>query len=438
MLLLHYDAVAKFNELFYKDLLTQAHLVDGMTLFKGLSDANGNTISGTLPGFPLTKDGIKYILPSKVPNQDGKGFREINLAEDLPILIQKKAKIFCGVTGYTHIKKCASAKFRPEKKMTFRELVDTMSDSLSHTNPTHDKLYWFLAITSMLDRINFRLSTPAGFGKDSKVDIMNNLMGNAQTVENPTIAKLEYLSFSKWLAVNEVVDIKGEEWRNLEQFLLAVGAMKNRVTKRSRAAAGVEEFLDVKNLSLSLFYNDIDHYKDDEKYFDFAVKEAIRDRFFPIRLYGRYTEKFNDVAKVDILTYVQDNMETYDGMIRTLIHYKHNIQSELHYYKPFCLDKLKGKERHLLSVTKLLNIIDLYCNTQEEFNQWCKVLMDANLDYYDMLNYPTLIEQYTTKFDSIKDIETELNNLNTFTEKNKLLNSYICGKKDDKTNKTFW
>ena len=88
--LLNYNAIAIFNELYYKDLLTQNHIIDGEMLFKSLADSEGNDLGFNIPGYPLQKDGIKYLLPSKTNDEDGA--REINLEEDLPIIVKKNKR----------------------------------------------------------------------------------------------------------------------------------------------------------------------------------------------------------------------------------------------------------------------------------------------------------------------------------------------------------
>ena len=436
--LLFYDCINLFKDKFYKNLLTTNHLLDGETLFKSLHDAEGIEIKGlTIPGFPLSKDGVKYILPSKVADGEG-GYREVNLQEDLPIVVQRKSKVFSSGVGYLHIKKFQSAKFKPEKHLTFRELFDTFSNSLNHSNKEHYKILWFFAMASMISRINFRLSTPPGFGKDSVVDIMGNLIGNASTIENPTVAKLEYLSFSKWLAVNEVVDITKAEWRNIEQYLLSAGAMKPKINKRSRSRGIVGEVLDISKLSLSLFYNDIDQYPDSDKYFDKVTKKAVKDRFVPIRLFGTYKEDFNKINTVNINTFVDNNMKKYEDIIRSFIYYKHNILSEQHYYKR----KVSNlPERHKTSIGKVLNLIDAYCITQEEYTFWENKLYSAIEDYYNMLEYPLLIKQAINKKgeqETNKFLQDTLSKAGTFSDKKKLINEFIVGKLDKVKEHTFW
>ena len=82
-LLLHYNCLSYFQELFYKDLLVLSNITDGETLFKNIYDSEGEELKKlVITGYPLVKNGVKYILPSKVPDEDS-SFRQINLNEDM-------------------------------------------------------------------------------------------------------------------------------------------------------------------------------------------------------------------------------------------------------------------------------------------------------------------------------------------------------------------
>ncbi|OYT25608.1 MAG: hypothetical protein B6V02_03280 [Thermoprotei archaeon ex4572_64] len=734
--LLYYQFVEKFQEYFYRNLITTAHITDAETLFKSIADADGTKQDISIPGYPLVKDNIKYILPSKIPDGDD-GFRAVNLSEDLPIVVTRKVKVFSNGVGYFLIKKFKSAKLKSERKMTMRELVNKLC-SMKHSNPKHQKLMTMLGLSSMLDRTNFRVCTnpgcvdaeteyltptgwkkineyedtdkvlqynketgytnfvtpskyikypckemynfktkfsnqmfsddhtllfrkdngdlvdentkdfverhnksktgvatrkqlttfkiareginltedeirlmvaiiadghylkrvhnpnkvqlqfkkavkverletllikmgikyvkaiykdgytrfkfdaplvakdysqfwecseeqleiicdevfhwdgsgnqffssnkqsmdfiqyaltncgftanintyyresrdtveytltkstkdsfsmsnsqgnhkielvnnPDGYkysftvpssylvlrrndnifithncGKDSIVEICGSLFGSATTIENPTVAKLEYLSYVSWLAVNEVVDIGKAEWRNIEQFLLSAGALKEKITKRSRANGNVGEFLDIGNLSISLFFNDIDTYKDAEDFFDNVAKGAVQDRFLPLRFYGRYEENFESAATVNVENTVKRNKGIYEDIIRTFAYYKQNLSNSLHYYKvknnPF-------KGRHSLAFTRILKVVDAYSNTQEEFDAWVTTLIEANKEYYAFAReYPTLIEQLINKIgekEAKAILKNKVRQLDTWADKKRLMNQYIIGK----------
>lgn len=416
-MMLHYDCLAKFEELYFQDLLTQLHITDHEKHIKELSE-KGNENKVLIDDFCtiLEKGNKKFMMPSKY-------------IEALPIQIvgtPNKYSLKGEVYYFLEKSNIRTARFKPEKTMSFKEFVNTLT-SLSHSNQQHYRLLGMINLTQMLDRANFRIATPAGFGKDSTVDIMGHLFGEAHTIENPTIAKLEMMTYAKLLAVNEVVDISTGEWRNIEQFLLATGAFKNKVTKRSRGYGGVGEILNTSRLSLTLMYNDINHYPDKTKYFDEVTKAAVKDRFPPLRLHGTFTQDFNKIAEINIEEYVQERISKYVGIIRSFYYYKENLFNEMHYFK---LPTLSGvPERWKTNIGRLLKIIDAYSEDQKEFDSWVSTLFSAMKDYTEMLKYNDNLRLLADKLKvskadagddpSLSDMRVQLHNRFTLTGEQK-------------------
>ena len=393
-LLLHYDCLGKFEEIYFEGLLTQLHIVDHDKHVVTVKEKGNSSEPIDVPINEyctiLEKGNKKYIMPSKY-------------VKELPIKIKgvpNKYSLKTDVFQFLEKSNVATAKFKPEKTMSFKELIDRLTN-FKHSNQQHYKLFVMMAFAQMLDRANFRIATPAGFGKDSIVDIMGHLFGEAHTIENPTIAKLEKMTYAKLLAVNEVVDISNQEWRNIEQFLLATGAFKNKVTKRSRAYGGVSEILDTSKLSLTLMYNDITHYPTNVKYFDTITKDAVKDRFPAIRLYGTLTEDFNKIATVSTDEYVKKNLQEYIKIIRAFYYYKDNLLNELHYYKSPPMSDLP--ERWKINIGRVLKIVDAYSNDQEEFSSWADTLIQAMKDYKEMVDYPHSLLVLAEKLRITKD-----------------------------------
>jgi len=439
--MLYYDCLSEFKRQFYHNLLTHEHLASGQIKINKVSMPDGSEDEEyNFWGYQFEKDGIKYLLSAV--NSEGK---ELHLKDVLPIRAKGLLKVASRGIVYYHIKEPVSMKFKPEKTMEFKDFINFLS-SLRHTNQTHQRLMWFMAITQMYDRANFRVTTPAGFGKDSIVDILGNLVGNCATIENPTLAKLEYMTNYKWLGVNEVIDIGKAEWRIIEQFLLASGAHKPEITKHSRAvASGVKEIMDISHFSLSLFYNDIDHYIEDDKYFDIVTKGAVKDRFPAFRLYGNYIERFNNVKDMNVKAFVKEHFKDYIELIHNYEFYRLNYKSYIHNYKTDGL--ISMPERWKTNMGRLLSIIDVYCDTQEEYTQWIAILNSCMNDYKAMLVYTSLLEQLYKKlgipkstykdFKYLKDVLVHVSNdrdkynyvanilsMDTFLQKNILINNY--------------
>lgn len=442
-LLLHYDCLAAFKRIYYKDLLTSEHLSSSQVKINKLAFPDGSEDDeANFWGYIFEKDNVKYLLSSI-----DKFGKEINLKEFLPIRADDLLKVASKGIVYYWIRKPVSMRFRSEKTMTFKELLHRLA-LFRHSNPSQQLLNWFFGLTQIMDRANFRVATPPGFGKDSTVDILGNLLGNAGTIENPTVAKLEErASCLKWLAINEVVDITKAHWRDIEQVLLSMGAFKPVVTKRSKKHGTVGETIDISDFSLTLMYNDVNCYPNTKRYFDFVSKQAVIDRFPAFRLYGTFDEDFNNIKDVDIDKFVTEHMDEYKELIYNLKYYQEHKFSLLNNYDKSKLQPLP--ERWSTNIGRLLNIIDLYCENQDEFDSWIWIINESLKDYKDMLKYPKLymavlkemekkIPNATKLRRSVKHFNRGLAAFKTFTEKNAFIKGYKIITDVKNTKGDFW
>jgi len=438
--ILHYDLISEFRRQFYKDLLTKEDIVGPQVKFDKLSYPNGNDDdAANFWGYVLEKGGVRYLLSAVDADHN-----EININTTLPLFVTKSFKVANKGNVYVFIEDYQTAKLSPRETMSFREMVDILSN-LKHTNPDHQKLMWFMSLSQMTDRANFRICTPAGFGKDSTIDILGNLIGGAGTVENPTIAKLEFLTYYKLLAINEVVDVSPSDWRNIQQFLLAAGAHKPEVTKHSRATAGgVKEVLDISKFSMTLMYNDIDHYALNNKYFDDITKTAVKDRFPCFRLYGTLTEDFNEIKNVGVQQFVKENFTRYENLVRAYEYYSKHVLDSYSRFEITGLQTIFNKNhmpsRWKTNIGRLLKVIDCYCATQEEFNYWLNIINESIQDYFDMLDYPSLMDQSMKKSSDkeFKKLYEEIQTVEVFTKKKQIIKRYVSGKRNYTEQPDIW
>jgi hypothetical protein len=406
--LMYYDCLNKFKEIYFKDLFTTEHLTTGEIHITSLKYPDGGQdVEANFWGYTLEREGKKYLLPSKKKNDEGE-YETLDIGDVLPFYARGLQKVANKGIVYYLINKPLSAKFKTEKKMSMRELVNRIG-CLQHSDPEQQLLGVFLGVTAMTDRVYFRLSTPPSFGKDSVVDIFGNLVGGCATIVNPTMAKLEFRTSFKWLVVNEIVDISKAEWRNIQQFLLDAGAFKPFIEKHSRAFGGTKESLDISNLSLGLFFNDIDCYPDPLEYFDFVSKSAVRDRFPAFRLSGVLTEDFNSIKNYDVHKLVSENIEYYKDLIHTISYYrvKDNVLFEL---KQFKTDKLRNDipERWKVSIGRVLKVIDLYCENQVEFDKWVGIINSSIEEYVLMVGYVKEFEKFSKRHPVGSDVHSRI------------------------------
>ena len=391
-LLLHYKALSKFQELYYKDILTDNNLAGDEVNFKKLTLPDGGEIDNFW-GYVFVKDGKKYLLKSHDANND-----VIDLRGTLPIKPKSFLKVSHRSDVYYLIDKYSSVKYRKEQKLSFKECVSRLN-SFSTTNKEQRKLLILTILAQYFGRSNFRISTNPGSGKDSIVDTLGMLFGKAHTVTSPTTPKLEGLAnMSKLIVINEAADMNMPKWVELEQFLLDCGAFKPVVTKRSRKFENVDEFIDITQLSLALFYNDIDCYPHDTKYIDHISKEAVLDRFPAFRFYGVLNENFNEINTINVEELVSNNMDYYKDLIASLEYWVDKVDN---YFLLMNYDVNIDKNvspRWKINLSNLLKFVALYAEDKEEFESIKKEFYDSIDEYKYMIEYKNLCSNGTWLF----------------------------------------
>lgn len=385
---MHYQVVENFRKQYFKNLLTEDHLLtqQGERFFKKVLDINGDEEPMNEFKYVFQKDGKKYLLDSKFKKELPIGFSP-----------NKCEKISSGGEAYYLVKDPFPAKFTPERRLSMRQLVDTLA-GFKHTQPMQYNIDVMMSLTQVLSKAFFRKSSEPSFGKDSTIATLGSLSYKAMTIENPTIAKLELLATTKLLAINELNDITKGDWKMIEQFLLAVGAFKETYTKRSRATSGVSEIIDISDLSVAIMYNDIDCYDSPDAYFDTRATKQCKDRFPALRFYGGFDEDFNAVDSIDINDFVKEHWEDYVGIVRTLAYFSRgeNLMKELKHFE--LKVKLSSSNRWNNSLNKLLRVVDLYCETQEEFDSYVAGIKSCMDDYDSMTRYTNSVQMLAVHF----------------------------------------
>lgn len=423
-LLLHYQALRRFNDVFYKDHLTDEHLIQGkkhlssVTFKDGFKDNKAN-----LWVWELFKNEVSYLVDigDKMPH------------EVLPIEVSSSQEIANGGNAYQFVEGYKEVRLSAEKKMSFRELVDLFS-SHSHSNPKHKKLLVFLSFCNYFNRSFFRICSPPSAGKDSAVATLRDLVGRCYTLNNPSAAKLSLRTSAKWLVISEVANIEKKDWRIISQFLLDAADNRTTIEKPTRAFGGVGETLDVSKLSIGVFFNDFQTYEEKDGYFDNIVSKATRDRFCPMRMYGEHLEDWNEIYKIDYAKEVDASHDFYTDAIYTINYYDVNFEDEIHRYKHDLLYRMLPKlsNRHKTSLTHLLNTIDIYCESQEEFDGWITVVAESIQDYHDMLLYDDIYLLASKKLrKEFLAIDDHVQTLHTYTQKV----NYLKEKMHKSTNK---
>lgn len=434
---LYYPALAEFDRQFKEHILSIEHVASHKIHWKKFSYPNGDAPDEpeAVTGYVLMKGSKdsgakKYLLP----------YMHGSVVDELPIIVDDTRMVSYKSEVYELVESYRTVKIRSEKKMSFRELVNVLCEH-EHTNPKHQKLMTMIALSQLFDRANIRVASNPGFGKDSSVETLSMLHGDCLAIGKPTFAKLEHRTGVSWLVINEMMNLKKKDWEDIEQFLLNAGDFKPTYEKHSRSYKGSGESFDISKLSLSMFYNDITAYPSGD-YFDTIGHKAVIDRFPAIRVYGRFTEPWHKIAQINVSEYVSENKEVYTDLLHTLKYFSEHMEDEINHYDRSLLSSVAPDitGRWLQCTHVFLKAFDMYSQTQDEFNAWILIYLEAIEDYKEMLEYP-----YLLKAANNRDPESSNNFLkgetpDTFIEKNKVLRRIIAG--EDYTNdeglEKFW
>jgi len=363
-LVFHNDCIQKFNNQLYSNIFSKENITSKHKAIQ----INGEKFYG----YFMEKDRVNYFMLTE-------------FLEKLPFKIKKLQETDYKGEVFNMIYDVKSINIPSEKRMSYRELVDIMP-AFSHTNPLHFTLYKILAATGYTDRINARISTDAGFGKDSVVGIIQQLVDSTVNIYGATFAKLEYSLVNKLMILNEMGNLKAEEKFSMQEFLLATGAYFNTYTKRTRKTATTQEQYDISRLSLLIFYNLPEYYVGKaQEYFDQIFTKAVIHRFIPFVFDGRLTTQFEKIINTDKI--MNDNEDMYKDVIASLNYFRYNNVTDIAYDIPTEInfsDKLKRYER---TFNVILKYVGEYAETQEEFNE-------LSLELYGCYNaYETLLVQ---------------------------------------------
>jgi len=425
--LLHYRALQRFNEKFYEDILTKEHLTDEQKHFTKFTKVDtGETVEENVnfPCYQLEKDGTKYLFKSYYPDNHPDDGKRVDILDVLPIKVTQTVPISRRDIMYERIVNYSPVRVQPEKEMEFDELVDTLA-CLKHTEPKDQKLYWMLALTSLIDRVYFRLSTTPGFGKDSAVKILELLTGRATSTNADTSrAKLEYLTQYDFLALTEFADLSPEPWSNIEKFILDVGDGSPTIPKRTRSFNGVDEIIDIRDFSVILFYNDLKDYQDFDDYFDNRAKSAVSDRLPGIRFAGNIDDERLEEAENEHLESVADqNMDEYKRLIRTIKWWEDNYEDEIN--RDWSADFGEYPPRWRINFKRVAKSINLYADDKQEYNEYIDLLKDRVEEYDKMLMYPHVYEDATQDLDleQQEQLDAQLDNISEYNSKLAVLQS---------------
>lgn len=317
---------------------------------------------------------------------------------ELPIRYYKEDEeatwnVALGKKMYNYIREYSQIGIGPEKRMPFRDMINWILP-VSHSHPDDLMLGRFIYMSAKSHPNYIRVCGESKFGKTAIASQFNELIPfDCVSLFPKSLPALQHYLTYKVMNLNEIWNVDAETKRLLSQFLnqAADGSGTwNRGTLNPKA--GGQMSYDISNLSILIYYNmpsEMDACGGD-KFFDKMFDEPIRNKIFPIYLRGCINHRF--------ITPIDREAE-YQRVKPDMINWAKTVQ----WYSDIkqCSDGKKGGQHLIEELNKynrkysfahfntrwqttydtILNVIDVYSKTQEEFTMWEEKLFQRHREY---------------------------------------------------------
>ena len=360
-----------FSSLIYESNLSSSNLKE--VEFEEQTP-NGRAPITALRGYYARKDRKKYFLDKDIIDQ-------------LPIRVGKKVQELIDKEDIV-IRPLSPTPFKitPEGKMKVRELIDSLAP-FDHDNPPEWMLLKFIAIASYVARVYTCIATTSSFGKSSVFDLIHYLTDKSPVFKPRSVpGVLNQINGTGNMVFDETHRCKKEVRDIIEEFALQIGGGKSTYLNGALKSGKTKDRYDCTLQSITFLYNLVGNYTQPEKeYFEFIFSnnKAITDRFLKFLFDGVLTEKWN--KDFNIPKVAEDNKMFYINFAKTLL-FMQKVKQENSVSRKWVHNKkhhMSGRQK--LSYDNITWVIDMYCDSQEEYNDYVDFLNDSILNYKTMI-----------------------------------------------------
>lgn len=365
----HTGFLDKLNKSLYADVLTSGNII---------TDEVCKTFNG------VEYFGVVLQTENNERKIKEKYFLEIENLALLPIKVTSKTKFNQKSDVFWFIESAKSVRIPAKEAMTFKTLIDTLAQ-YDHSRPTQWTLFKIIMVAGFLERLNIRIVSEASFGKDAIADILSLLNGDVANLYKATVAKLKYSLRNDFIVINELGALKTEDVGDMQNYLLQVGAFKHRYENSSRSTNGTKETEDLSDKSHVVFHNTPEYYESKkQKYFEKMFTPAVMDRFPALLMEGYVSQDFTEMPTLEDVN--PEQIDMIKSVIATINFYKNNDIGDRRFKLEDNLFLLKGKEKQriLRNFKTIAKYVSYYAETQQEFDDWMKMLSECYKNYKEM------------------------------------------------------
>jgi len=377
----HHSVLTEYNAQMLSGLLYPHHVTTETPALYSFENEHHKPLESDLRGYFAVKDD---------GNNRSKYFISETAYKNLPVRVNSTDELLFSVSGRKDIvlypTDVTPFSITPEKCFEHRTFFDTFAP-FAHSEPEQWTLMKICAVMSLVGKTFLGICSLSEFGKTSIYQILHMLTKKAPVFQPRSLPGiLVQINSDGVLVFDEAQGAASDVLKHMENFALQVagnepiyvnGAIRSKYTRTN---------YDVARQSLTFLYNLYSYYDTPEKEFwnnIWANQKAMESRFLCLKFDGTLLENFDkdfSTSKV-----ASDNKMYYIHISKHLEHLKELKKSNKYTRRYTESNLLNLKGRHKLIYDELTWGIDLYAESQAEYDKLVRMLDDRVVAYAHML-----------------------------------------------------
>jgi hypothetical protein len=407
----HYAVFKAFANRIYKESLGSEHLmyngsemyfetyfriIDGCVVECAIDDADKRSC------YLLEKGSEQYMLPLVF----AKHF-PLKVLRSEPCHIKKSDK-----RVWKRVLETEAMVLPSKKRRSFKEFV-TAWNPVEHTNPQSKTFLTILAIASRYKGVKLCICSEPAAMKNANFTLIGHITGDVVRMVKPTLARIENaVAYNRVLIFDEVTSMTKESIDDIELPIAWFGDNSSEYDAHSMKTNKKQQKSDLTQTSIIFPYNRKQDIGRGKVFFDekWTNPGAIKDRYPQFLIEGRVAETAANLNMTQAEEIMKTHFNDIAKVASELNYWFLNMHKEMHKYnRDIYIMALASKNRHITNTEGLLDALDVYCDTQQEFDDWQTWLLSRMQAYKRMVSADeTTYDAGSSRLKRVLSVEEEL------------------------------
>lgn len=293
-------------------------------------------------------------------------------------------------TVYNYITHCRTAKIKPLQTVGFREFVQ-LWNPVAHTDEKTRIFLNILAIAAQHGSTHLFVCGGTGSMKSANFTLSKKIFNNVSRISsNITRARLETnLHFNRLINIDELSSIKPQQLREIEPTLQVVTDSSDEYEKGALAQNKALSKTDISSKSIIFTLNrveDVKQYNKNKLFIEemWSNPAAIQRRFAKLLLPGKVTSKRVALTPAQVHELLEENETVMNDIAGHAHYFAVNLHKHTHNWEEQVPLLFTDNQQRINMHSQLLGV-DAFCNTQEEYNEWCRWINNGIKGYDEMI-----------------------------------------------------